>query len=63
MTTNSKEIHKHFCRGCDSEYKITFHDMNVSGQPRFCPFCGDETYSDDAIDEFEANGFHDLEDE
>lgn len=47
----SKEVKKHECLYCDSTYKLMYDLNNTSGYPKFCPFCGAETYDDDV--EFE----------
>jgi predicted nucleic acid-binding Zn-ribbon protein len=43
----SKRIENITCPGCDSEYKITFNDISVSGLPKFCTFCSEELYLDE----------------
>lgn len=42
-----KAVEKHECHYCESLYKILFDLETTSGPPRFCPFCGSETYDDD----------------
>jgi hypothetical protein len=37
---SSKEIEKHECIVCDSNFKIVFELDKSSGYPKFCPFCG-----------------------
>ena len=43
----TKEVKKCECFHCESIYKLLY-DLNVtSGYPKFCPFCGSETYDDE----------------
>lgn len=47
----SKEIEKRTCPHCESSYKLLFDLDSTSGFPRFCPFCGSETYDEDLVTE------------
>jgi hypothetical protein len=42
----SKETEKVTCNYCESDYKLVYDLVNTSGFPKFCPFCGNETYDD-----------------
>jgi uncharacterized Zn finger protein (UPF0148 family) len=35
------------CPNCESQYGIEFSINNVSGDPDYCPFCGDEIPEED----------------
>jgi hypothetical protein len=43
----TKEIEKKTCNYCESDYKLMFELGKTSGFPKFCPFCGNETYDED----------------
>ena len=53
----TKQINKTTCVYCESVYKVIYDEEETNGQPRFCPFCGEEPY--EAEDELMAE----LEDE
>lgn len=44
----SREVEKIFCKCCESDYKILYEQDDTSGRAKFCPFCGDEVYDQDA---------------
>ena len=44
---SQKEIEKRTCQYCESTYKILYSLDETSGQPKFCPICGSETYDDE----------------
>lgn len=35
-------VQKFFCYSCESDYRITFKEDEVSHNPVFCPFCSTE---------------------
>lgn len=41
-----KEVENKLCGFCESEYKLSYTAEDVSGFPKFCPFCGSETEED-----------------
>jgi rRNA maturation endonuclease Nob1 len=43
---SQKEIEKHTCHYCESEYKLLFDLEMTAGNPKFCPFCGSDTYDE-----------------
>lgn len=43
----SKRTENVICPACDSEYKVTYNDLSVSGLPKFCMFCSEELYFED----------------
>jgi hypothetical protein len=43
----SKEIEKNTCRFCESTYKVIYNYEESSGSPRFCCFCGEESYDEE----------------
>lgn len=43
----SKEINKIECSVCESTFKLVYESHDVSGYPKFCSFCGSETYNDE----------------
>lgn len=43
----SKEVENKLCYFCESEYKLSYNADDVSGNPKFCPFCGEENYDQD----------------
>lgn len=43
----SKEIENKICYFCESEYKLSYSADHASGNPKFCPFCGEENYDQD----------------
>lgn len=43
----SKEVEKKVCQQCESSYKLLFDLDSTSGYPKFCPFCGCDTYDED----------------
>ena len=43
----SKEIENKECTECDSVFKLIYELDKTSGFPKFCPFCGGETYDED----------------
>lgn len=45
----TKEIEKKTCHFCESNYKLIFDVEETTGQPRCCPFCGEDCYDDDEI--------------
>jgi ribosome-associated toxin RatA of RatAB toxin-antitoxin module len=44
---NSKTTLTKICKSCESQYKLVFNQDEVSGYPKFCPFCGDEDYDEE----------------
>lgn len=42
-----KEVEKKVCDDCESHYKILFDLHTTCGSPKFCPFCGCETYDNE----------------
>ncbi len=46
----SKEVINHVCRYCESEFKLSYDPNNVSGFPKFCPFCGEESLAEELED-------------
>lgn len=46
----SKEIEKKTCPFCESNYKLIYNYEETSGSPRFCAFCGEEAYDEDALE-------------
>jgi ribosome-associated toxin RatA of RatAB toxin-antitoxin module len=51
---SNKEIEKHICRYCESDFKIIFNFEEVSGYPKFCPFCSEELNDDQDDDELDT---------
>lgn len=49
---NAKEVKNILCPFCESDFKLIFDVDDVSGNEKFCPFCGDELY--DPVDKGEA---------
>lgn len=49
----SKQIENKTCKSCDSVYRLVYDLSETSGYPKFCPFCGEEAYDDEEIDEDE----------
>lgn len=47
----SKELEIKTCQACDSEYKLVYHLDKTSGYPKFCPFCGEEGYDDEVVED------------
>jgi DNA replicative helicase MCM subunit Mcm2 (Cdc46/Mcm family) len=47
----SKEVINHLCSYCESDFKLTYDDENVTSLPKFCPFCGEETLAEDEDDQ------------
>ena len=47
----TKEIETKECNFCESHYKLSYNLETTSGHPKFCPFCGEDTYEDE--DEFD----------
>ena len=39
----AKEVENIICEFCESNYKLSYDPGEVSGEIKFCPFCGDET--------------------
>lgn len=39
----SKEIINHICSYCESGFKLSYDDGEITSLPKFCPFCGEET--------------------
>lgn len=46
----SKEVINHVCRYCESEFKLSYDPNNVSGFPKFCSFCGEESLAEELED-------------
>lgn len=46
-----KEVEKHTCVHCESTYKLLYDFNSTTGLPRFCPFCGEDTYDEDFVSE------------
>ena len=46
---SQKEVEKHTCQYCESTYKILYSLDETSGQPKFCPICGSETYDNEDL--------------
>lgn len=38
----SKKVEEQLCLVCESQYKLAYTPEDVSGFPKFCPFCGEE---------------------
>lgn len=47
----SKEIENKVCTVCESSYRLVYDLDDTSGYPKFCPFCGADTYDDKPEDE------------
>lgn len=58
----SKEVINHLCSYCESEFKLTYDDENVTSLPKFCPFCGEETLAGEDEDEQKVS-LNDYDDE
>ena len=41
------------CPNCESQYAVEFLEENVSGEPDYCPFCGDEIPEEDLDDDYD----------
>ena len=41
----SREILNHTCEYCESSFKLSYDDNDISSLPKFCPFCGEETFT------------------
>jgi hypothetical protein len=42
----SKEVEKKHCHYCETSYRLIYHTEETFGNPKFCPFCGEEVYGD-----------------
>jgi hypothetical protein len=58
----SKEVENHICEYCESEFKLVFVTDEVSGLPKFCPFCGEETFLN-GVDTDQEIDYSDYEEE
>ena len=39
---NLKQIQiKHQCESCDSQFSISYDELNTESDPTFCPFCAE----------------------
>lgn len=47
----AKRVEVTICPICESEYKLAFVAEEVSGYPKFCPFCGSEAYDEEHEEE------------
>lgn len=52
----TREVKNHTCLHCESSYKLMFDLNATSGFPRFCCFCGEETYNEDLVPEEDDDG-------
>lgn len=48
---SNKQIEKHDCEECESEFKIVFELDKSSGYPKFCPFCA-APFTDEEEDDY-----------
>ena len=53
----SKSVENRTCFFCESAYKLSYTLDETSGHPKFCPFCSEETYDEEALN------FNDTENE
>lgn len=52
--TNDKITENGFCNSCESKFRISYTLDDVSGNYKFCPFCGDElNFDDDVTDTYD----------
>lgn len=51
------------CPNCESQYAVEFLIANVSGDPEYCPFCGDEIPEESDYDEDEEEDEEEDEDQ
>ena len=42
----TKEVEKKVCHFCESSYKLMYDYELTNGHPRFCAFCGEESYDE-----------------
>lgn len=47
----SKEIDDITCGECESDFRLIYQPNDVSGLPKFCPFCGADIYNEDEKDD------------
>lgn len=48
----SKVAQNFICDDCESDFKLSYHEDEVSGNSKFCPFCGYELFMKDVLEEF-----------
>ena len=46
MKKESSIRHGIFCNSCESEFILDFYEVAVMGEPKHCPFCGEELDED-----------------
>lgn len=46
----SKEVETKECPYCESKYRLIYNPSEASGLPKFCTFCGEESYDEDEVD-------------
>ena len=51
------------CPNCESQFAVEFLDGNVTGQPDFCPFCGEEIPEEDNDEPYKDDDEKDILDE
>lgn len=52
----NKQVEKHVCPYCESEFKLLYDTVTTSGYSKFCPFCSEEIVDEeDNEDELESH--------
>lgn len=53
---SNKQIEKHECIECESQFKLVFELDKTSGYPKFCPFCAAPFEEEDDGDGYWPDG-------
>jgi len=48
---STKHVNTIFCPSCESTFKLSYTERDVSGHSKFCPFCSDELFSNELEEE------------
>lgn len=48
-----KEVINHVCSYCETPFKLVFDSEEIGSQPKFCPFCSEETLAEEPEEDFD----------
>ena len=51
--SGTKEIETKICEECDSTYKLVYTLGETSGYPKFCPFCGADSHTEEVDSDYQ----------